>query len=152
MTKDVLITIAGLHYDAGEASGDETEPIEVTTPGMYYFKNGKHYILYDEVMEGFDGNTKNVIKLTEDSLDITKKGVSNVHMIFEKNRKNVSYYNTPFGSLLIGIDAKSVDIAETEDAIDVKVKYNLEVNYEHLADCSITMNIKSKEAGNFTLS
>ena len=39
-----------------------------------------------------------------------------------------------------------------ECAIDVKVKYNLEVNYEHLADCSITMNIKSKEAGNFTLS
>ena len=60
-----------------------------------------------------------------------------------------SYNN---GSLLIGIDAKSVDIAETEDNIDVKVKYNLEVNYEHLADCSITMSIKSKEAGNFTLS
>ena len=108
--------------------------------------------MYDEVMEGFDGNTRNIIKLTDESLDITKKGVSNVHMIFEKNRKNVSYYNTPFGSLLIGIDAKSVDIAETEDNIDVKVKYNLEVNYEHLADCSITMNIKSKEAGNFTLS
>ena len=63
-----------------------------------------------------------------------------------------SYYNTPFGSLLIGIDAKSVDIAETEDDIDVKVKYNLEVNYEHLADCSIRMHIKSKEARDFTLS
>ena len=120
--------------------------------GDYYKKNGKHYILYDEVMEGFDGNTKNIIKLTEDSLDITKKGISNVHMVFEKNKKNVSYYNTPFGSLLIGIDAKSVDIAETESHIDVKIKYNLEVNYEHLADCSITMSIQSKESGDFTLS
>lgn len=53
---------------------------------------------------------------------------------------------------MIGIDAKSVDIAETDDNIDVKVKYNLEVNYEHLADCSIVMNIKSKESGEFTLS
>ncbi|MCI8483738.1 MAG: DUF1934 domain-containing protein [Lachnospiraceae bacterium] len=150
MTKDVLLSISGLQFAAREE--EEVEPVEVITAGDYYKKNGKHYVMYDEVMEGFEGNTKNIIKLTENSLDITKKGVSNVHMIFEKNRKNVSYYNTPFGNLLIGIDAKSVDIAETEDNIDVKIKYNLEVNYEHLADCFITMNIKSKEAGDFTLS
>lgn len=150
MTKDVLLTISGLQF-AGPGDED-AEPVEVITAGDYYKKNGKHYILYDEVMEGFDGNTKNVIKVTEDSLDITKKGISNVHMIFEKNKKNVSYYNTPFGSILIGIDAKSVDVRETDTNIDVKVKYNLEVNYEHLADCSITMNIKSKEARDFSLS
>lgn len=150
MTKDVLLSISGLQFAAQDE--EDATPVEVITAGDYYKKNGKHYILYDEVTEGYEGNTRNIIKLTEDSLDITKKGVSNVHMIFEKNKKNVSYYNTPFGSLLIGIDAKSVDIAETDDSIDVKVKYNLEVNYEHLADCSIVMNIKSKESGEFTLS
>ncbi len=149
MTKEVLLTISGLQFAAqGE---EESEPVEVITAGDYYKKNGKHYILYDEVMEGFEGNTRNVVKITDDYLDITKKGVSNVHMIFEKNKKNVSYYYTPFGSILIGINAKSVDINETEENIDVKVKYNLEVNYEHLADCSITMNIKSKEAKDFSL-
>ena len=116
MTKDVLLSIRGLQFVSQEE--EEVEPVEVITAGDYYKKNGKHYIMYDEVTEGFDGNTRNVIKLTEDSLDITKKGISNVHMVFEKNKKNVSYYNTPFGSLLIGIDAKSVDIAETEDDID----------------------------------
>ena len=126
--------------------------MEVITTGDYYKKNGKHYVLYDEVMEGFEGSTHNIIKITDDYLDITKKGVSNVHMIFEKNKKNVSYYYTPFGSILIGIDAKSVDINETDENIDIQVKYNLEVNYEHLADCSITMNIKSKEAKDFSLS
>ena len=75
-----------------------------------------------------------------------------MHMIFEKDKKNVTYYNTPFGNLLIGIDAKKVKIDETEENIDVKVEYNLEVNYEHLADCFISVNIKSKEAGDFTLS
>lgn len=150
MTKDVLLTISGLQFTAPEDDG--AEPVEVITAGDYYKKNGKHYILYDEVMEGFEGSTRNVIKITDDYLDITKKGVSNVHMVFEKNKKNVSYYYTPFGNILIGIDAKSVDINETEENIDVQVKYNLEVNYEHLADCSITMNIKSKEAKDFSLS
>ena len=61
----------------------------------------------------------------------------------------MSYYYTPYGSLLIGIDATNVDIKETEDNIDVKVDYNLEINYEHMADCSITMNIRPRGVGEF---
>lgn len=150
MTKDILLTISGLQFAAQEDGAGE--PVEVITPGDYYKKNDKHYVLYDEVMEGFDGTTKNVIKIGANYLDITKKGVANVHMIFEKNKKNVTYYYTPFGSLLIGIDAKQVDIAETEENIDVTVNYDLEVNYEFLANCNITMNIKSKGAKDFRLS
>ena len=70
MTKDVLLSISGLQFTTRD--DEEVEPVEVITAGDYYKKNGKHYIMYDEVMEGFDGNTKNIIKLTEDSLDITK--------------------------------------------------------------------------------
>lgn len=141
MTKDVLITISGLQFMDEEGA----EPVEVITAGKYYYRNGKHYILYDEVMEGFEGITKNRIKIGEDFMDISKKGVSNVHMSFEKNKKNLTSYQTPFGNLLIGIDARSLQIEEEEDAIDIKVEYDLEVNYEHLAECSLTMNIRSKE-------
>lgn len=147
MTKEVLIKISGLQF-AGDA---ENELVEIITTGDYYKRNGKHYILYDEVMEGFLEPTKNIIKLNEDMLDITKKGVTNVHMMFEKNRKNVTYYYTPYGSLLIGIDAKKVEVQESEHKIDVKVDYALEVNYEHMADCTITMNIASKDGGEFRI-
>lgn len=147
MTKEVLVKISGLQF----APENDNEPIELITSGDYYKRNGKHYIVYEEVMEGVPGTTKNIIKLNDDFLDITKKGASNVHMMFEKNRKNVTYYYTPYGSLLIGIDAKRVEIQESEHNIDVKVDYELEVNYEHMADCSITMNIKSKDAGDFRI-
>lgn len=147
MTKEVLIKISGLQF----AGDTENEPVEIITSGDYYKRNGKHYILYDEVTEGFTETTKNIIKLNEDMLDITKKGVANVHMMFEKNRKNVTYYYTPYGSILIGIDAKKVEVQESEHNIDVKVDYALEVNYEHMADCSITMNIASKDGGEFRI-
>ena len=91
MTKDVLVKISGLQFAEDQDSG----PVEIITTGNYYKKNGKHYILYDEVQEGFDGVTKSVIKVNDDFLDVTKKGVTNVHMMFEKNKKNMSYYNTP---------------------------------------------------------
>lgn len=146
MTKDVLVTISGLQFAA-----EDNDSLELITSGTYYKKNGKHYILYDEVMEGFEGVTKNTIKVADNFMDITKKGVANVHMMFEKNKKNVTYYYTPFGSLLIGIDAKKVEIEESENEINVKVDYKLEMNYEHLADCNITMNIKSKDVRDFKL-
>lgn len=148
MTKNVIVSISGLQF----AEENDSEPVEVITTGDYYKKNGKHYIVYDEVMEGLDGITKNMIKVQENCLDITKKGVSNVHMLFEKNKKNVTYYYTPYGSLLIGIDAKKIDVQEEEHSLHISVDYALEINYEHMADCTITMKIQSQEAGMFHIS
>lgn len=147
MTKEVFVKISGMQF-AGDTGN---EPVEIITSGDYYKKNGKHYILYDEVTEGFSETTQNIIKLSEETLDITKKGITNVHMMFEKNRKNVTYYYTPFGSLLIGIDAKKIQMQESENQIEMKVDYALEVNYEHMADCSIVMNITSKDGGEFRI-
>ena len=147
MTKEVLVTIRGMQFTKQE-EGD-LEPIEVIMAGDYYRKNNKHYVIYDEVIEGFDGTTRNIIKLQEDCVDIIKKGVANVHMTFEKNKKNVTCYDTPYGSLMLGINAKNIDIHAEEDDILVKVEYALELNYEHLANCNIRMAIQSKESSKF---
>lgn len=147
MTKDVLVKISGLQF-AGEEDNDS---IEVITAGTYYKKNNKHYVLYDEVMEGSTEITKNVIKIGTDSMEVTRKGSASVHMVFEKDKKNVSYYRTPFGNLLIGIDAKSIQMDESDLDINVKVNYGLEINYEHVAECHITVDVKSKEAKDFKL-
>lgn len=147
MTKEVLVSISGLQF----AEDMEQTPMEVITSGDYYKKNGKHYIIYDEVMEGFSEATKNIIKIGEDCMDITKRGVTNVHMMFEKDKKNLTYYYTPYGSLMIGIEAGGIEVSETENDLVVTVDYALEVNYEHLADCKIKMNVKSKNAGDFKI-
>lgn len=153
MTKDVLVSISGLHLDMVEnISEEESEAIEVVTPANYYCKNGKHYILYDEVTEGISGVTKNKIKISgEDSLEIMKSGISNAHMIFEKNKKNLTYYQTPYGQMLVGVNTKNMEIRVTEKNIDVCVDYELDVNHEPLADCKIKMNITSKDSGNFSV-
>lgn len=147
MTKEVLVSISGLQF----AEETDAEPVEVITSADYYNKNGKHYIIYDEMAEGFAEKTRNIIKLEENVLDITKRGVSNVHMMFEKDKKNVTYYYTPYGSLLIGIDATKLDVKEAEDSLEVTVDYALEVNYEHLADCTIVMKVQSKGTGDFRI-
>ena len=70
MTKDVLVKISGLQFEEQE----ENEPVEIITTGNYYKKNGKHYILYDEVQEGCDDVTKSMIKVNDEFMDVTKRG------------------------------------------------------------------------------
>lgn len=131
---------------------DEDDEIEVVTPASYYCRNGKHYIIYDEVVEGMAGTIKNKIKITGDSvLEIMKSGLSNTHMVFEKNRKNLTYYRTPYGQMLVGVNTRNMEVRVADDEIDVQVKYELDVNHEPFADCSIKMNIVSKGSGNFSV-
>lgn len=149
MTKDVLVSISGKHIDImndpveGYETGDDA--IEVVMPANYYCRNGKHYILYDEVLEGMAGTIKNKIKITgTDSVEIIKTGVSSSHMVFEKNKKNLTYYRTPYGQMLVGVNTKKMEIDVKDDKIDVQVDYELDVNHEPLADCKIKMNIMPK--------
>lgn len=137
MTKDVLLALKGLQFD-----GSSQENVTTILPAEYYERNGKHYVVYDEVMEGLSGNTKNIIKFRDKEMDVTKKGVVNVHLLFEENRKNLSSYGTPFGEIMVGIYTNHVRLQEKEELIQVQVDYDLELNYEHLADCSISMDIR----------
>lgn len=151
MTKDVLVSISGMHMDLISGMTDEeNEAIEVVTPASYYCKNGKHYVIYDEVMEGVHGTIKNKIKITgSDSLEIMKTGISNAHMIFEKNKKNLTYYQTPYGQMLIGVNTRDMEVNVTDSNIDVCVDYELDINHEPLADCKIKMEIFAKGSDPF---
>lgn len=147
MTKDVIVTICGLQ------NGPETdgEPIEMIVAGEYFYKNKKHYILYDEVMEGESQITKNRIKVSNGQMELVKSGAVNVHMTFEEHVKHVSNYATPYGTLAMGIDTKQVVMKETEHELDIFAEYAMEMNYEFVADCNISINVKSKGIKPFSL-
>lgn len=146
MTRDVLISISGMQVV--ESDGNT---VEMITAGDYFIKNGSHYILYDEIQEGVDGITKNTIKIRPEGMDIIKKGSSSVHMTFEKDKKNMSCYATPFGELMIGINTRDIRIVEEEDRLKVQVAYSLDINYQHISECSIILDIHSKATADIHL-
>ena len=113
MTKDVLLSISGLHQDVTgiEAQGDEpgNEPIEVIAPANYYEKNGKHYVIYDELVE--------------------------------KDKINMTQYETPYGEMMIGVFTKDIRFEEQDEKITVHVNYALDINGDPVADCNIDIKI-----------
>jgi len=124
MTKDVLLSISGLHQDVTgiEAQGDEpgSEPIEVIVPASYYEKNGKHYVIYDELVEGIPGTIKNKVRILDDQkVEIIKSGITNTHMVFEKDKINMTQYETPYGEMMIGVFTKDIQFEEQDEKITV---------------------------------
>ncbi len=152
MTKDVLVSVSGLQTAVNEMENYDEEPIEVLNSGTYYFKDGKHFIFFEEIAEGIPGVTKTQIRLNgDDSLEVRKKGIANVNMVFEKNKNNRCFYQTPFGQINLGIYTKEIWIEESEDNINVRAEYTMDVDYEPLAECIIRINVKPKDSKDFSI-
>ena len=147
MTKDVLISIRGIQFDNGE----DGEKIESIQKGEYYLKNNTHYIMFEEIIEGMDEPVKSMIKFKKGEMRLNKKGPINVNMEFLENKKTLTDYRTPFGSIVIGIEATKVEFEEEEKRIVANIDYAMDVNYEHLADCKIKIDIRAKDGEAFSL-
>lgn len=146
MTKDVIVTVSGLHYDEQAMQEGMTEPIEVMAPAAYYFKNGKHYILYEEVVEGMPGTIKNRIKIQEGKmLEVVKSGITNSRMIFEKDRIAAVPYATPFGEIVLGTYTKQLDMMFDEDRIEVYARYSLDADGEKVSECDIRIKVEAND-------
>lgn len=148
MEKDVLIKVSGVQLSAGN---QEPEEISVITAGRYYRKNDKHFLRYEEITPDESGTTSNTVKIADDAVDILKKGPINTHMLFQKDKKTVSLYDTPFGSLLIGLDTHEIAIREEESSLNVEVLYGLELNEQKIADCHINISVDEKTSDGFHL-
>ena len=147
MNKDVLIHVRGLQM---METDDAQEPIEIVVPGQYYFRNGSHYLRYEEMLDDTAETTVNYIKMSPNVVEVRKQGQVNVHMVFEEGKKNKTFYNTPYGTLQMGISATGLELKESEDCIQMKVDYALDMNDEHVADCYLTVQAQSKDLGDFS--
>ena len=148
MNKEVLIHVRGLQM---METDDEQEPIEIVVPGQYYFRNGSHYLRYEEMMDDSTETTVNYIKMSPSGVEVRKQGQVNVHMVFEEGKNNKTFYNTPYGTLQMGIAATGLELKESENGIQMKVDYALDMNEEHVADCYLTVQAQSKDSTDFVL-
>lgn len=141
MKKNVVITVTGLQRQM-----EDDEPVEVISAGTYMRREDTHYLSYEEADE--DGKiTKNRIKITPDSLEMTKQGGITTQMIFIKGQKQYACYETPFGELTLGMTTKSLGVTEEKDGLLAELLYDLEVNGAHMSECELNIQVKECIAG-----
>lgn len=141
MTKEVMITIKGVQKYPGE------EPLEtVTELDAEYFQRGQsQYVMFEETQEGFTESVKSMLKIKNNSVELTKKGLIQSCMIFEPKQLYMTEYRTPFGGMQLGVRTKELWLSEEEAAIRIRIKYLLESEEQVMADCGIEITIREKK-------
>ena len=115
----------------------------MVTRGDYCNKNGKHYITYDEVMEGFSEHGEEHHQgISQGSVDIIKRGITSAHMQFEKDKRTCAATPPPWRPGHRN-QTNKIRIDEREDSLKVNVEYSLDINYQHASDCSIMVDVQS---------
>lgn len=141
MTKEVMVTITGFHM-----VDEEEDAVEMVHIGEYYLRNGTHYILYDELLEGITVPVKNVIKIKENCLEVQKKGPVTAKLVFEVGKGQSCTYAIPYGSFLLETYTTSVQIQDEEEKLEARAVYELSINGIHCADSDIRVTVQSKAA------
>lgn len=144
MNSNVLITINGIQHDI-----DEEDSLQTVQQGKYRLVSDKHMIKYEEFIEETEGSSSavitNLLKIDTNSstVTLTKKGASSSNMVFQEGLHHKSPYKTPFGTMQMSLFTDKLKIEESESAIDITIHYSLEMNYSHISDCTIKINVKS---------
>jgi len=140
MNSEVIVSIRGMQFGGEDAS----ESIATEYDGRYYEKDGHKYIMYQEKIDGTETDTKCLIKVAFNEVNVTKRGAVNVEMPFKVGRKQLTNYDTQFGGITLGIKTKNISCHETETSLSLDIDYVMEMNYEYVADCHIIINVKNK--------
>lgn len=138
MTKDVRITVKGVQRDdTGEAGITET-----TAAGEYYFRNGSHFIFYEETTEDSGEPIKNSLKLKGGLLELNRRGAVNSRMVFETGKGHVLDYATPFGLLRMEAVTARILCTEEEDRLRIRAEYELWADGMRVSSCRLNIKVE----------
>ena len=121
---------------------DESDAIEVITPGKFIVKESSYEIIYEESeISGMKGTTTN-LKIEEDRFVLERVGTTCTTMEFKIGEMGLSLYNTPYGMLHLHIDTKILDINIDENGGFIYAKYLLSAEGQPPITTEIKVMIK----------
>ncbi|WP_425059702.1 hypothetical protein SCACP_03030 [Sporomusa carbonis] len=126
-TKHVLITVVGSQRDA---YGEENK-IELFTHGRSYYKNGVHYLSYQETeVSGLEGATT-LLKIYTDHIILVRMGAVEQRQEFRLGERCFSSYITPFGTMDMSMRTTRLTVNRLDDSgwvTRVHIEYELEID------------------------
>ena len=131
-----MISLTSIQWQDGEKC--ETELITKAR----HTKSGKFDVIAYEDTEatGFEGSVT-TIKTDGVSAYITREGTANSVLSLEVGKKHFCQYETPYGSMQLGIYTHNVDNTIAENG-KLYLKYSLDLNAAPLSDNELIMTIQ----------
>ena len=136
----VIITVKGIQITADEPATD----MELVTEGEYTYENGTGWFTYEETeITGMEGTTTR-FDFTPGEAVITREGSVSSRMIFMEGKRNVFLYNTPWGSMTMGIDTHKIENSLTPQGGEIEIDYTLTFDRAPISRNRFSVKIKEQ--------
>lgn len=135
--KDVTIAIKGMQ----EVDGEENV-IEMITDGTLSMTDGECLLEYDEKDEDNQVTHTQVSVENADVVTIQRDGPQGNRMTIQRGQRHLCHYDTPFGSLLIGVFGEHVTADLGEGGGEIRLRYTIDINAAMQSRNEVQISIK----------
>lgn len=135
--KNVILKIKGTQTP----TGSDEDNIELITEGKFYDKDNAKYLVYEESqLSGMEGCTT-TLKITDNKVEMKRFGKATSQLVFEKGKRYVTNYSTPYGNFRMEILTKKLDLEISED-IKGGISLEYQISLQGLAEGTNKLDIE----------
>lgn len=131
----VTITITGTQ--TGE--DNESSTIANNVEGEYFERGNSTYLLYDEKDPDDGSITKNMLKLSGNTLSLSKKGSVLSNMTWEAGKTIAADYSSAYGRLLLSVETRNLQIRNSDTEFFLQIDYRLWMEELPISDNLLTI-------------
>ena len=142
MEKTVVISVKGMQKYENVAP----DVVELVTEGKLSRAGSTYTITYEESeVTGMEG-TVTTILVEGEQVTMMRLGEFSAQMVFQEGRRHLSMYNTPYGTMEIGVNTHHL-LAEIDDqGGDIEVDYAIEVDHALAGRNIFKINVKEADS------
>ena len=143
MKKDVMISIRGLQkYD-----GVDQDSVELVTPGILSTVAGGYNLSYQETeITGLEG-TVTSFQVFPEQVSMVRMGTVCLQMVFQQGRRHYSVYETPYGSMSVGVRTERMHNTLGEAGGEIDIKYAIEIDHAMAGSNEFHINVREVGGG-----
>lgn len=140
MEQAVILSIRGQQIFVGE----EPEVTELVTEGVLSRSGAGYTLRYQESeLTGLEG-TQTTFQIEDGRVTLLREGQVNSQMVFQEGRRHLSLYDTPYGSLSIGIDTRRMKVNLGETGGNIEINYAIEIDHAVAGENLFQIHVKSR--------
>jgi len=137
--KKVMISIKG---SPAQTESDD-DAFELMTDGEYMREGGfSTFSYFESALTGLEG-IQTTFDVEPDRVILRRGGELSGDMIFSEQQKHHFLYETPFGSILMGIDTHSIKKNMGDDGGSLEIRYDIEVDNVSVSRNLFQINIRT---------
>ena len=136
--RKVIISVQGTQ----EYAHDQAENIELVTEGEYSMEKGVAILRYQESeLTGLEGTTT-TFRVKDGTVTLTREGTVASQMVFSEGQKHYFAYDTPYGSVTMGVDTSSILSGLQKNGGRLEIKYSIDANNAIISKNTFNINVR----------